>query len=220
MTERKSAEADRRSISGLHSALAEHVKALRSRQGLTLRALATRAGIAHSTLSKLENGLLSPTYENLMKLAVGLGVDIVELVNPEASEKSAARRSITRRGEGPSLVVGDYQHRLVASDIIGSKLLSMVTTVKGSAHSKAPDMAAHAGEEVIHVIRGSVELHTTFYVPTVLNEGDTVYLDSRMGHSLVAHNCPEATVFWIVTGSSQESLKQSQALSGEAPGAA
>lgn len=216
MVERKSAEIERRSPSGLHSALAEHVKALRSRQGLTLRALSTRAGIAHSTLSKLENGLLSPTYENLMKLAVGLGIDIVELVNPEASEKSAARRSITRHGEGPTLVVGDYLHRLVASDIIGSKLLSMVTTVKRSAHSRGPEMAAHAGEEVIHVIRGSVELHTTFYVPTVLNEGDTVYLDSRMGHSLIAHNCPEATVFWIVTGSSQETLKQSQAASGEA----
>lgn len=203
-------------MSDLRLALANHVKTHRLRQGLTLRALSKKAGIAHSTLSKLENGLLSPTYELLVKLAAGLSIGIVELANPEASEKSAARRSITRRSEGTPIVIDDYQHRLVASDIIGSKLLSMVTTIGQSAQTKPQHMAAHAGEEVIYVISGAVELHTAYYAPTVLNEGDAVYLDSRMGHALIAHNCPEATVFWVVTGSSQDSLKQSLA---EAEGA-
>ena len=51
--------------------LGERVRELRRSRGWTLEEAATRAGLARSTLSKIENGQMSPTYEALKKLPVG-----------------------------------------------------------------------------------------------------------------------------------------------------
>ena len=39
------------------------------------RALSARAGLPHSTLSKLENGKMALTYDKLIRLAQALNVD-------------------------------------------------------------------------------------------------------------------------------------------------
>ena len=49
--------------------LGERVRDLRKARGWTLEQAATQAGLARSTLSKIENGQMSPTYEALKKLA-------------------------------------------------------------------------------------------------------------------------------------------------------
>jgi hypothetical protein len=41
----------------------------------------------------------------------------------------------------------------------------------------------HAGEEYFLVTSRSVEVHTEFYAPEILHEGDGIYLDSTMGHA-------------------------------------
>jgi len=41
----------------------------------------------------------------------------------------------------------------------------------------------HAGEEYFLVTSGSVEVHTEFYAPEILHEGDGIYIDSTMGHA-------------------------------------
>ena len=52
--------------------LEERVRSLRKSRGWTLEQAAKQAGLARSTLSKIENGQMSPTYDALKKLAVGL----------------------------------------------------------------------------------------------------------------------------------------------------
>ena len=49
--------------------LGERVRELRKGRGWTLEQAAKQAGLARSTLSKIENGQMSPTYEALKKLA-------------------------------------------------------------------------------------------------------------------------------------------------------
>jgi transcriptional regulator with XRE-family HTH domain len=41
-----------------------------------------RAGLARSTLSKIENGQMSPTYDALKKLAGGLAISVPQLFTP------------------------------------------------------------------------------------------------------------------------------------------
>ena len=48
--------------------LGERVRELRRSLGWTLEEAANRAGLARSTLSKIENGQMSPTYDALKKL--------------------------------------------------------------------------------------------------------------------------------------------------------
>ena len=51
--------------------LGARVRELRRELGLTLEQASKQAGLARSTLSKIENGQMSPTYEALKKLASG-----------------------------------------------------------------------------------------------------------------------------------------------------
>lgn len=62
--------------------LAERVRALRRARGWTLEQAAKAAGLARSTLSKIENAQMSPTYDALKKLAGGLEITVPQLFTP------------------------------------------------------------------------------------------------------------------------------------------
>src|ERR1700733_6332610 len=57
----------------------DRVKRLRIENNLIGSELCERAKIAPSTLSKIENNRLSPTYDTIAKLARGLGVNVEKL---------------------------------------------------------------------------------------------------------------------------------------------
>ena len=60
--------------------LGARVRELRKGRKWTLEQAAKQAGLARSTLSKIENGQMSPTYEALKKLAVGLEISVAAAV--------------------------------------------------------------------------------------------------------------------------------------------
>ena len=59
--------------------IARRVQSLRTAQGLSLEALATRAGVSRSMISLIERNEASPTAVVLEKLATGLGVVLATL---------------------------------------------------------------------------------------------------------------------------------------------
>ena len=46
---------------------------------------------------------------------------------------------------------------------------------------EAGGLAAHEGEEFALVMAGSIEVYNEHYVPTRLNFGDSIYMDSTSG---------------------------------------
>jgi transcriptional regulator with XRE-family HTH domain len=50
----------------------------RERRGLSLRALAERAGVGYATVWRIEHGELSPTVTMLERLARALEVDVID----------------------------------------------------------------------------------------------------------------------------------------------
>ncbi len=78
------------------------------------------------------------------------------------------------------------------------------------------ELAHHSGEEFIYVLEGAIIVHTEFYDPVVLQPGESIYVDSNMGHAYVAEDCDEAVVMGVCS-SSDESLMQSlMSLHGDA----
>ena len=57
-------------------ALGQRVRMLRKTRQLTLHDLARISGVAVSTISKIENGALSPTLDKVSRLAEGFGLSI------------------------------------------------------------------------------------------------------------------------------------------------
>lgn len=60
--------------------MAQQLKACRARDGLTLQQLASRCGVAASTIHKIESQQMVPTVSVLLKIARGLGRRPEELV--------------------------------------------------------------------------------------------------------------------------------------------
>jgi transcriptional regulator with XRE-family HTH domain len=78
-----------------HARLATRLRQLRADRGLTLDALARRAGVSRSMISLVERGASSPTAAVLDRLAAGLGVTLASLFadEPRTDASPLARRA-------------------------------------------------------------------------------------------------------------------------------
>ena len=95
-------------------ALGARLRALRRTRGWTLAHVARRSGLAISTISKIERGLLAPAYYKLNELARALGIDAGDLLEPTR-----------RRGFANGAVVTDRKStRLNSSHIQKSRMPS------------------------------------------------------------------------------------------------
>jgi uncharacterized cupin superfamily protein len=75
----------------------------------------------------------------------------------------------------------------------------------------------HSGEEYVYVLEGSIKVLTEFYDPVILNVGESIYIDSNMGHAYVTADGGEEAVVLGVCSSTDESLLESLlSLHGEA----
>lgn len=179
------------------SAIASILKTLRTRAGLTTSKLAERSDVSMSTISKIESGQLSPGYETILRLSLGLEVDVAELFNPSPRGLSSGRRGVTRRGQGMILESPRYIYEALAADVSNKEFLPLFTIIKPGGQFDPLDMPAHEGEEFIYVCSGEVTLHSEHYEPLVLEPGDSVYFDSRGGHVLVGSETEETRILWI-----------------------
>lgn len=190
---------DKTDRSAAVNALGVRLRGLRGERGWTLEQLARASGLARSTLSKIENGLLSPTYDALLKLAEGFELDIAELFVAPSAHMGSGRRSISRSGEGRTHLTPWYTHELLCSELAHKQMMPFVSTVHARADTAGGDWSRHPGEEFVYVLSGEIELHTEFYRPERLATGDSFYLDSRMGHRVISVGHDDARVLWVST---------------------
>ena len=52
-------------------------------------------------------------------------------------------------------------------------------------------------DEFIYVLEGCIEVHLQFYTSVVLKAGQSIYIDSTMGHAYVAKDCDSALILAI-----------------------
>lgn len=68
-------------MAGILSEIGNNIRTIRMGQGLSLEELSGRCGIDAAPLSKLERGESNATVQTLDRVARGLGVSMVELVD-------------------------------------------------------------------------------------------------------------------------------------------
>ncbi len=177
--------------------IATILRRLRREAGLTLQELGDRCGLASSTLSKIENGQMSPTYDTILRVAGGLGLDMAELFTGTAPSDIGGRRTVTRRGQGVIRSTAQYSYEMLAAELSGKQFIPLLTTIEARSMSDFPSLVRHSGEEFFYVLSGQVTLHTEHYAATVLEIGDSCYFDSSMGHACVSSGDEPAQILWI-----------------------
>ncbi|MGW6275642.1 helix-turn-helix domain-containing protein [Streptomyces sp. NPDC055060] len=162
---------DQHSAVDVLAGVGPRLRALRRARGTTLAGLADETGLTASTLSRLENGKLRPTLEQLLPLAKAHGVPLDDLVAaPPTGDPRVHLRPVKRSG----LVMvpltrrpGGIQAYKVIYPPAGRR-----TTVK---------LRTHDGYEWFYVLGG----HVRFVLGErefSLGEGEAAEFDTRVPH--------------------------------------
>lgn len=182
--------------------LGERLKEIRLANRWTLEGVSQRTGLARSTLSKIENNQLSPTFTAVQKLITGLGIDLPQLLSPPKTQAhTLGRRDLTRSGDGQQHPTPTYEHELLSCQLAQKRMIPFKTIVRARDFREFSEWVRHDGEEFLIVLDGCALLYTEFYEPLRLEQGDSLYFDSDMGHALVSVSEQDATVLSVCTSS-------------------
>ncbi len=124
------------------------LRGLRRARGVTLAGLAEETGLTASTLSRLENGRLRPTLEQLLPLARAHGVPLDDLVEaPPTGDPRVHLRPVRRFG----LVFVPLTRRAG-----GLQAFKVIYPPAGRSPRSTPQ--SHDGYEWFYVLNGTVRL--------------------------------------------------------------
>jgi len=193
-----------------HPTLGKILRDLRNHRGWTLKEMSDRSGIPLSTLSKVERDRLTLTYDKLLQLSHKLNIRMSELfAESEPEESVTARRSIGRIDDSVRVTTPNYDYYYLCTELRRKRMIPVLTRIRAKSLSEFGDLVRHSGEEYIHVLEGSIIVHTEFYDPVTLGAGEGIYIDSNMGHAYVAaEGCDEALVLGVCS-SADEGLMSS-----------
>lgn len=150
---------------------------LRTRNGLSLRALADRSGLNVNTLSLIENGKSSPSVSTLQQLAFALNVPISVFFESEPVEK---RVVFTPAGQRPQATFGSTQMQNLGKDLAGSVVQPFVVTLEPGMGS-GDRRIVHTGHEFVYCLRGSIHYRIEQDEFT-LDPGDSLVFEAHLSH--------------------------------------
>ena len=181
--------------------LGEKVRQIRRSHNWTLEEASKRTGLAKSSISKIENEQVSPSFDVVQKLAAGLGIDIPQLFKSSTKPLISGRRTFTRRDQGDYQPTPTYEHELLASELSHKKMVPFKSIVRARSFDDFSDWVRHSGEEFLLVLSGAITFFSEFYEPISLNTGDSIYYDAGMGHVCVSESEQDAQILWVCTPS-------------------
>jgi transcriptional regulator with XRE-family HTH domain len=179
------------------------LRGLRSRNDWTLKEMSERTGIPVSTLSKVEHDRLTLTYDKLQQLSQRLNIRMSELFAEGGAAPESpvtARRSVGRIDRAIRVNTRNYDYYYMCPELRRKRMIPVLTRIRARSVAEFGELVHHSGEEYVYVLEGKIEIHTEFYDPIVLEAGESIYIDSNMGHAYVAADgCDEAIVLGVMS---------------------
>ena len=184
---------------------------LRSRESWTLKEMSAKSGIPVSTLSKVEHDRLTLTYDKLYQLSQKLGLRMSELFAESGSEEATpvtARRSLGDLQHAIRVETPNYDYHYLCTELRRKRMIPVIARIRAKSFEEFGELVHHGGEEFTYVLSGRVVVNTEFYDPVTLNEGQSIYFDSSMGHAyLTAEGCDEAEVLTVMSSADDDQMQ-------------
>lgn len=179
------ADAEQQSLD-LVRAIARRIRQLRLDKGWTLEKLADVTGLSKSYLSQVENGAKNPPISTLIKIAFGLSVGIIELIDGKQNEFRNARLSLVRREERRPITDPDValRYRNMHYESVNfrktDRIMDAYIVTVGPKFP--PEQFTHDGQELAFMLEGRQEF--VYDGQSILVEaGDCLYFDSNRPHT-------------------------------------
>ncbi|MFL6733940.1 MAG: helix-turn-helix domain-containing protein [Sphingomicrobium sp.] len=187
------------------------MRGVRNREGWTLKQMSEKSGIPVSTLSKVEHDRLTLTYEKLYQVAQRLGMRMSELfAEPKDDEPAAitARRSLGDIDQAVRVETPNYDYYYLCTELRRKRMIPVITKIRSGSVEQFGELSHHVGEEFVYVLKGKIVVATEFYDPVTLSEGQSLYIDSSMGHAyLTAEGCDEAEVLGVMSSADDDLMQ-------------
>lgn len=167
----------------LEVAIGREVHAFRTKLGLTVSDLAAAAGLSNGMLSKIENGMISPSLTTLQALSRALGVPVTALFRRFEEKrdavfvKSGQGLAIERRGTRN----GHQYHLLGHSGDRSSRVIVEPYMITLTAESDVFPLFQHDGLEFLYMIEGEVAYRHANKL-YVMQPGDSLFFDADAPH--------------------------------------
>jgi len=175
----------------------EKLRDVREKKGLTLKAVATQAGVSESLVSQIERNRVSPAIDTLLSLADVLDINLAYLFEEYNRSRPV---QIIRSGERRKINEDDivYEELNQPDDHDGEHSIeSYFVDIPAGSRTHRGNYG-HLGRELGVIIQGKARLH---YENTVyeLNEGDSVSFSASEPHTLENAGTTTLRALWIVT---------------------
>lgn len=181
----------------IDKAIGTSLKELRRQRGHSARSLADLSGVSAAMISRIENGLVSPSIGTLAALSEALEVPIVSLFRETQTDHSDF--TLVRCGEGlkSTRITDDHQHEYVNLAIHARKDLRFqarrVTLLREG--GPPPTYVGH-GVVFVQVIDGAAVYRYGQQCLT-LRAGDSISVDAELNHGFIEVLTPKFTFLTV-----------------------
>ena len=180
------------------------LRELRRQRSWTLSELAERSGLAISTISKAERGVIALTYDSMRLLARGMGLDMAEFFAPEGEPFAPGSFAVAIGGAHRRQETRNHVFEMLFPEIRNKAMTPMMGTVKAHDILDFDDFLRHAGQEFLLVLEGAVTVFCEGRPPVTLRKGESAYFDSEPGHLYASAGVTDARILVVCTDANGE----------------
>lgn len=153
-----------------------------------------------ATLSKMELGQVSISYEKFVAVARALDIDISQLFDPSESDKprtTTFARSVPK--QTPNYTSDHYDHQMLALDYPRKKMTPAYSRIWTRELAEFPDYNRHPGEEFLLVMSGTVQVCFETGEKVTLAKSESIYFNSSIGHVYLTIGRKDAHVLMVMS---------------------
>ena len=181
IAEFESAAERSKQVDRLEMCIGREVRQLRHKHDMTVTELAELAGLSSGMLSKIENGLTSPSLATLQSLASALNVSVTALMRRFEERRDATfvpaggGLKIQRRGTRAG-----HEYRVLGHSL-GDEVTMEPFVITLTDKSEVFPAFEHAGTEFLYMLEGRMDYHhgaATY----AMGPGDSLFFDAGAAH--------------------------------------
>jgi len=175
----------------------EKLRTVRERKGLTLKAVAARAGVSESLVSQIERNRVSPSIDTLLLLAEILEIDPDYLFSDLKQKRNI---DIVRKEESRSIVTPQVTYRqlsILQDEVEEYSIEAFLMEITPGCENGSEEYG-HRGKEFGYILEGEGIL-SYGDEEYRLRQGDSTAFSSDMPHLLKNQGKKPLKALWVIT---------------------
>lgn len=161
--------------------IGENLRNIRKKRGYTLQYIAEKTGYSASLISQVERDLVNPSIVTLRKIAEALEMPLFAIFDENKIEEIFSDECVIRKEQRIPINTDDFGAIFSLLNPHKKRKMDVILIEAEPGGNSSDEMHTHPGEECEIILQGTMEVewnNNTY----ILNEGDSIYIDSSLPH--------------------------------------